>query len=332
MKTNRRAVLNLGLGIAAGGVLAAGDRRALAAEPAAVGARPGRSIPQRKLARIIVDNDFAGDPDGLVALAHQLMSPTTQVSLVTSLPLNPRFESPALAGRSAAVGAELARHLLGLLYQDAIPVTAGPEGISAHQGSGAQAARAIVREALREDSLPLIVTCGGPLTNVAAALRQEPGIAERMTVIWIGGGAYPSGGWEYNLMTDLEAARFVIERSRVPLWQVPLNAYRQMQYSIARMNVVMRAGPAVARWLYGCFCHPPKWAKIGGTWPLGDSPLVLLTALSSESSTYAEHPARVILNDGRYGSEIPGRDLRVYASVDARLTFEDMESLFALQR
>ncbi len=334
MQTTRRTVLNLGLGIAAGSVLAGEGREVLAGEPAAAGTqpRPGRSIPQQKLARIIVDNDFAGDPDGLVALAHQLLSPTTQVTLVTSLPLNRRFESPALAGRSAAAGAEFARHLLGLVHQPSIPVLAGPENIPAHQAPASPAAGAIVREALRQDSLPLIVTCGGPLTNVATALREEPRIAERMTVIWIGGGAYPAGGWEYNLITDVAAARFVIERSRVPLWQVPLNAYRQMQYSIARMNAVMRTGPELARWLYRRFVHPPEWAKIGGTWPLGDSPLVLLTALSSESSVYEERPAKVILKDGRYGREIPGRSVRVYASVDARLTFEDMEALFALQR
>ena len=331
MKTTRRTVLNLGLGIAAGRVVPGADRVS-AADRTAARAQPrsGRSIPQQQFARIIVDNDFAGDPDGLVALAHQLLSPTTRVCLVTSLPLNRRFESPALAGRSAAVGAEFARHLLGLVHQQSIPVLAGPQSIPAHPEPGSQAARAIVREALREDPLPLILTCGGPLTNVAAALREEPRIAERMTVIWIGGGAYPAGGWEYNLMTDVAAARFVIERSRVPLWQVPLNAYRQMQYSIARMNAVMRAGPALARWLYGRFVHPPAWAKIGGTWPLGDSPLVLLTALSSESSVYAEHPARAILKDGRYGREIAERRLRVYATVDARLTFEDMEARFAL--
>ena len=31
-----------------------------------------RFIPQRPSARVIVDNDFAGDPDGLVALAHSV--------------------------------------------------------------------------------------------------------------------------------------------------------------------------------------------------------------------------------------------------------------------
>src|SRR3954462_10887723 len=32
--------------------------------------------------RVIVDNDFSGDPDGLFQLAHHLASPATEVSLV----------------------------------------------------------------------------------------------------------------------------------------------------------------------------------------------------------------------------------------------------------
>jgi inosine-uridine nucleoside N-ribohydrolase len=132
-------------------------------------------------------------------------------------------------GRGAAVGAQYARELLGLIPSaGSIPVVAGPEGIEGSPASGSDAARAIVAEALREDPLPLYFTCGGPLTNLAMALRMEPRIAKRMTLIWIGGGRYPSGEWEYNLATDIPAARTVIERSRMATWQVPKEAYRQM--------------------------------------------------------------------------------------------------------
>ena len=41
--------------------------------------------------RVIVDNDYQGDPDGLVALAHHLCSPVNRVAAVTSSFLNPRF-------------------------------------------------------------------------------------------------------------------------------------------------------------------------------------------------------------------------------------------------
>jgi len=45
--------------------------------------------------RVIVDNDFSGDPDGLVGLAHHLLSPTNRVVAITSSFLNPKFPVPA---------------------------------------------------------------------------------------------------------------------------------------------------------------------------------------------------------------------------------------------
>ena len=53
-------------------------------------------LPVSPHCRVIVDNDYQGDPDGLVALAHHLLSPANRVTAVTSSFLNPRF--PVLSG------------------------------------------------------------------------------------------------------------------------------------------------------------------------------------------------------------------------------------------
>jgi purine nucleosidase len=45
----------------------------------------------------------------------------------------------------------------------------------------------LLAAAREDDELPLSVVCGGPLTNVAAALEQDTSIAARMTLVWIGG-------------------------------------------------------------------------------------------------------------------------------------------------
>jgi hypothetical protein len=280
----------------------------------------GRTIPQRASARVIVDNDFGGDPDGLAALAHQLLSPKTRVPLVTVSALDPKF-SATDKGRTVGLGCELGQELIRRIGMANPPaVVPGAEDFSTGPSS---AARAIVAEALRDDPLPLIVTCGGPLTNVAAALRLAPAIARRMTVIWIGGGGYPKGGWEYNLMTDIEAARLVVERSRVPLWMVPQPAYRQMQYSVAELGAELRTISALGEWLYDRFTTPPDWIDVGGAWPLGDSPLVLLSAISTESSRNRDVPARRILRDGRYGAVVPGRSVRMVEQLDVRLVLGD---------
>ena len=56
-----------------------------------------------------------------------------------------------------------------------------------------EGARLIIEEAMKEDDRPLYIACQGAVTDIASALLIEPGIAERLTIIWIGGGDYPKG-------------------------------------------------------------------------------------------------------------------------------------------
>lgn len=310
----------VGVCAATGGALA--SLRTLRANASAIALE--RRIPQKPLARVIVDNDFAGDPDGLVALAHQLLAPTTRTALVTASGVDRKFNPGLTVAAAGEIASELVRRL-GLASPPRIEV-----GAEANDTEPTPAAHAIVAEAMRDDPLPLFLTCGGPLTNVAAALRLEPRIAQRMTLVWIGGAAYPDGGWEYNLATDAGAARHVIEESGVPLWQVPQSTYRLMQYSMAEMESDLRPISPFTRWLYDRFTTPPDFVQLGGAWPLGDSPLVMLTALSTESSGYVDRMARRIAADFRYGDEMAGRHVRVYESVDARLIFGDMLARFRL--
>jgi hypothetical protein len=41
-------------------------------------------LPVSPRCRVIVDNDYQGDPDGLVALAHHLLSPSNRVAAIMS--------------------------------------------------------------------------------------------------------------------------------------------------------------------------------------------------------------------------------------------------------
>lgn len=267
-------------------------------------ARAQRWIPQNPSARVIVDNDFAGDPDGLVALTHQLLAPKTRVTLLTSSLLDPKFSAAEFPkGDTATAGAKVARELIQRLGVPFVPVAAGHDRLGVKTPS--DAARAIVAEAMRYDKLPLFFTCGGPLTNLAEALALEPRIASRMTLVWIGGGAYPSGAWEYNLNVDVNSARAIIERSKMPVWQVPQPTYRQMQISVAELAADMRTVSPFGAWLYDRFTTPPDFIDVGGAWPMGDTPLVLATALPTESSVIRDVPARRIKDDCTYGEKLP---------------------------
>jgi inosine-uridine nucleoside N-ribohydrolase len=258
--------------------------------------------------RVVVDNDWAGDPDGLVALAHHLLSPTNRVVAVTSSFLNPVFgEDDGTAARGAAFARELV-DLVGGTHRPRVHV--GAE--RAFDGSATSAAsEAIVAEAQREDDLPLFLVCAGPLTNVAAALEQAPEIATRLTLVWIGG-ALADGAAEYNRDTDPEAARRVLARSELPVWQFPLETYRRCAYSVAELEHDLAGSGRIGEWLWTRFVELPlpEWIRLGGVWPLGDSPPVLVTALSDESSTYTE--------------STDGGIRRVYTDVDVRLLFGDL--------
>lgn len=307
---------------------------ALAAIPAA-GALAAADpwIAQRPAARVIVDNDFAGDPDGLVALAHQLLAPKTRTVLVTASALDPKLAGLAglPAGRTADAGARLARELIDRLGGPHRPtVLTGAEAFGAGDAQVTAAARAIVAEARRDDPLPLVLTCGGPLTNVAAALRLDPSIARRMTLVWIGGSVAAGGAPEYNLATDIAAARQVLEASALPVWQVPDAEYRRFQVSVAELGTTLRPISPLAEWLYGQYRQLPPFVQLGGTLTFGDSPMVSLTALAPELSPFTTRRVRRILDDGRPGAELEDREVRVYQGLDARLNFADFIALLRL--
>jgi purine nucleosidase len=262
--------------------------------------------------RVVVDNDWAGDPDGLVALAHHLLSPTNRVTVVTSSFLNPVFGA---GGATAAGGAALAPESVAPLSRPWRPaVHAGSEAATGTADTWSAASEAIVAEARRDDDLPLFLVCAGPLTNVAAALESAPDIAARLTLVWVGG-SLDGEAAEYNRDTDPHAAGRVLERSDLAVRQFPLETYRRCAYSVAELEHDLAASGRLGAWLWTRFLELPlpDWISLGGVWPLGDSPPVLVTALGDESSTWTTVEAA------------PGAAARrVYTDVDVRLLFGDM--------
>lgn len=68
---------------------------------------------------------------------------------------------------------------------------------------------------------PLYVLAIGAITNVASALLMDPGIADRIVVVWLGGHAleWPDNA-EFNMRQDVAAARVVFD-SGAPLVILP---------------------------------------------------------------------------------------------------------------
>ncbi|WP_210508329.1 nucleoside hydrolase [Naasia sp. SYSU D00057] len=294
--------------------------------------------------RVIIDNDFSGDPDDLFQLAHHVLSPSVEIPFVIGSHLAPGdFFDPS--DRQAENAADIARELLRLL-DSSIPVLAGSNVGLADAGEArpSAASDAIVREAMRDDTdLPLFLALGAGLTELASALLTEPRIADRLTAVWIGGPEHEGiglpfpleGRVEYNLAIDIPAAQTVFNDFDVPIWQVPRNTYRQALVSTTELEMRVRPHGPLGRRLADSIADLTATAAghgllMGETYALGDQPLVLLTALHSSfeadpsSSDYVTVPTPRMTEAGWYEDRPDGRPMRVYSRLDTRLMFEDM--------
>ncbi|UTT69925.1 nucleoside hydrolase [Arthrobacter sp. DNA4] len=255
--------------------------------------------------RVIIDNDWAGDPDGLAALAHHALSPANNIVAVTSSLTNPMFGPP---GGMAQRGADLAAGLLRVLKRPEVSdVQAGSDAPFTGQARDNAAARAIVDAVAAGGELPLILVCAGPLTNVADALLLDPAVALSLTLAWVGGAA--ANGEEYNYFTDPAAADFVLGNQELAVWQFPAETYRQVVAPVAELDHAFRNSGCA--WLWELFnnLEVPNFVKFGPLWCLGDSAPLVVTGLDDVTSTFTETGTQ------------PSR--RTYTSVDARLIMAD---------
>jgi len=295
--------------------------------------------------RVIIDNDFSGDPDGLFALTHLLLSPSVEVRTIIGSHLNAKdgFDHSKTQADNAA---KKASEILSVMKMGGkIPVIAGSNTGMLNDSTPVKSAAvdAIINEALRTDTkLPLYIICGAGLTEEASAALTNPQIAGKLTVVWIGGPEYsdlalppPNGSpVEYNLNIDMFAGRALFNRTQVNIWQVPRNAYRQAILPYSELVLKIKPNGEIGKYLYNTLENLMERLSqyklnIGETYILGDSPLILLTALQSSfeadpsSSDYAVKNCPLINEAGAYEANPNGRKIRVYQHLDINLMFND---------
>lgn len=305
------------------------------------------------MARVICDNDWSGDPDGLFQLAQHILSPSIDIPLIvgsnvpTDMPWT-KSKAPASEARDKAL------ELLGIMRRARdFRALAGSETAIRGRAEArpGPATAAIVAEAMRSDAPgKLVYAAGAGLTELALAWLAEPRIGPKVRLIWIGGNEHPGlalpppgpAQREFNLSIDPVAAQIIFNESDIEIWQVPRNAYRQMLVSSAEL-AELRSSSSLGRYLVEqidrvaeevsripFFADKPR----SETYVLGDSPLVTLTALQTffepdpASSFYSLRPTPRLGVDGTYSENSGGRAMRVYTQIDTRLTFADMVAKF----
>lgn len=301
--------------------------------------------------RVLVCNDLCGDADGLFHLAHQLLCTSAEVRGVVGAHLGGQQAwQPSAEGSvsKADISVEKAREVAALCGRTDLTVCPGAPGPMSDPRIPieSEGARLIIEEAHKATpDDPLYLLFGGPLTDIASAWLLDPSISRSVVLCWIGGQEYSFGHpfpprylkgdneVEYNLRLDVSAARTVFNLSDLTLWQLPRDVYRQALYGVAELDDKIaplgRLGDYLMKSL-GFF------ARLSDTYVLGDSPLLLLSTLTTTfeagagSSFYEVTPAPRLTDDGHYDFSSPGRDIVVYRTIDTRLLFGDMESRFRL--
>lgn len=304
---------------------------------------------------VIIDNDFMGDPDGLFQLAHHVLSSSCDIKGIVGAHLggNGRGFFKDLQGKDEADMSvnkvNEALEVMGMKGHFKVVPGAPVKMADANKPVDSEGARLIVEEALKASpEKPLYVCVGGPLTDIASAWLINPEIGKNIILIWIGGQEYKETGAivppgysmpEYNLNLSIAAAQVVFNKSDMRIWQIPRDVYRQCMYSMTELEAKVRPYGKLGDYLYDSLAGimaGRNGYSMGETYILGDSPLVLMTALMSNfeadpaSSHYQYVTIPTIADDGSYRYNHEGRQIRVYDRIDTRLMFADMEAKLEL--
>ena len=219
--------------------------------------------------KIIIDTDPGQDdavaillalasPDeidvlGVTAVAGNVPLPLTQKNARIVCELARKSDTLVFAGCDAPLVRKLvtAEHVHGKTGLD------GPQMADPAMPLQDQHAVEYIIETLRAHDAGTITLCPlGPLTNIATAFKNAPGIIEKVQEIVLMGGAYFQVGnitpaAEFNIYVDPEAAKIVFD-SGVPIVVMPLDVTHKALTTRARVEAFRalgtKVGDMVAAW------------------------------------------------------------------------------------
>ena len=291
----------------------------------------GFDIPDHKKIRVIVDTDAACEADDPFAIVHALLSPKLIVKGVVA-------EHFAVAHSMEDSYNEITK--IRQAMESDFPSYMGQTGPLSEDTSVSEGVRLMIKEALDDSPYPLFILCQGAITNVAMAIKTEPKIIKRATVIWIGthGEApCPAPFREFNAGNDIEAANYVLQ-SGIDLWLVPSQVYTTITIGIAEIKRRISPLGEIGKHLYDNlmkynFSEGAGWTQ-GESWSLGDSPAIAI-AINPGCGHYKTIKAPKVADDTSSVEDPDGHDIRLYTDVDSRYILEDLIAkleLFTLRR
>ena len=285
---------------------------------------------------MIVYTDAKNEADDQFAIAHQLMTDKFIVEgfVAGHFNGNPQEYGVGHTAQASMNEVNLVLEKMGLAGEYTVVKGSELPMVDEKTPQISDGAKFIIEQALRDDDeRPLFISCLGSITDLASAILMEPGICDRMTAVWIGGGVYPEGTGEFNMEQDVNAAN-VLFSSSMPVWQIPRNVYKQVSVTLAMLQDHVEPCGEFGKYLFDqLVAYNDKTAERmdwphGETWGLGDSPTIGVHLFEREcEDVYDMIPApRIEPGTWRYIHDQGNREIRVYKDANARLLLEDFFS------
>ncbi len=295
--------------------------------------RIGITPPPNARIRLIVDTDARNEADDQFAIMHHLLTPMFDVCGIIAA----HFEQKAgYTGRSMEESYREIEKVLTLSDIEDVPFFRGCTSPLRSTGDAPESDG--TQFLIRQAKLPgkLYIAVQGAMTNVAAAINAAPDIADNLVVLWNGGGPYPEGRPEFNVMQDPDAVRAVLA-SRAEIWQTDQSVYSTLEVTLAELKSRVASCGKIGRYLVEQLeaenhveYNPDFLLRTGENWTLGDNTTAAVLLMNRLRGNWHMEHAPLIREDLTYQANPDGRLIRVYDSIDVRMTLEDFYAKLSL--
>jgi inosine-uridine nucleoside N-ribohydrolase len=281
------------------------------------------SYPADKRTRVIVNTDAKNEADDQYAIVHAILTKSFELHGIIPAHFGKRGYDTLQASHDEVNLLLKLMHIEGKVRVEPGARLALVDEKTPQPSAGAQL---IIDEAMKDDPRTLNVLFYGPLTDMASALLIEPRLESRpIRVVWIGGGAWPDGGREFNGSNDIHSAN-VVFKSNLEVWQIPFPVFRFVAVGYAELVEKVYPHGELGRYLVKQLIEfnernaPDRATECHC---LGDSPAVG-AVIYPDAGRWSMKPAPEFdLETMEYKHTGRNRAIRVYESFDTRFLMED---------
>ncbi|MEV5025258.1 nucleoside hydrolase [Paenibacillus sp. LPE1-1-1.1] len=280
--------------------------------------------------RMVLDTDTFNEIDDQFAVIYALLSPEKiELQALYAAPFFNDLSTGPKDGMEKSF--QEINRILKLMDREDIPVYRGSEAYlpSAHSPVHSDAAANLVERAMAcEPEDPLYVAAIGAITNIASAILLEPGIIERIVVIWLGGHAleWPDTR-EFNLAQDIHASRILLDCG-VPLVLIPcMGAASNLRTTLSEIRDYVKPSGEIGEYLYETYrnCKEDHFAYSRVIWDI--SVIAWLNQPGFVPSRLTQSPR--LAGDFRWSIDSSRHLIRCASYIDRDAVFHDLFSKLA---